>query len=222
MCVWGWPSPPRSPSLEAQEGTEKATEEGLEVPEEWHRIRASGLPDRHLKTLRELKDSQRHLLVYLATPPVVEVTRGKRSAGTLDAFDPSSAAWVEIPGGTFWMGAQKQDSDAPGYDPEAEDREAPVRQVTVSPFRLARHPVTNRQYAAYLQETGKEPPEHWLEGQVPEGKAEHPVVYVSWTDAVAFCHWFSRRLSRDGAVVRLPTEAEWEFAARGEPGRKYP
>lgn len=48
------------------------------------------------------------------------------------------------------------------------------------------------------------------------------MVHVSWTDAVAFCHWLSQRQGEKGPVVRLPTEAEWELAARGEKGRKYP
>lgn len=195
-----------------------------EAPAEWARIRASGLPERHLKVLRELTDRQRHLLVYFATPPAVEVPRERPTRGKRDLFDLTSGAWAEIPGGSFWMGAQKAKPDEPGHDPEAEDDESPVRRVTVSPFRLARHPVTNAEYATFVEKTGKEPPEHWEGGRIPEGKDEHPVVHVSWTDAVAFCEWLSRRISKHGdpQLVRLPTEAEWEYAARGEEGRKYP
>jgi serine/threonine-protein kinase len=84
--------------------------------------------------------------------------------------------------------------------------------------------VTNAEYAIFVEETGKEPPRHWEGGRIPAGKDEHPVVHVSWTDAVAFCEWLSRRISKDEDphLVRLPTEAEWEYAARGEGGRKYP
>ena len=215
--------------LEKQEAKTGEVEEGKEIPEEWGRIRASGLPQRHLKTLRELSERQRHLLIYLATPPAVEVTRERKRPGKRDLFDLDSGAWVEIPGGTFHMGAQKEDPQAPGYDPEAQDRELPVRRVTVSPFRLSRHPVTHAEYAVFVEDTDKQPPEPWENGRIPEGKEEHPVVHVSWPDAVAFCEWFSRRVAKqEGSEkeatrrIRLPREAEWELAARGTEGRKYP
>lgn len=208
---------------ESAEGErEAATSEG---PPEWVRLRASGLPERHLKILRQLNGRQRHLLVYFATPPAVEVSKKRSLTGKRDLFDLGSSAWVEIPAGSFSMGAQKASPGQPGYDPEADGAESPVRRVTLSPFRLARYPVTNVDYAVFVAETGKEPPEHWEAGRIPEGKGEHPVVQVSWTDAVAFCEWLSRRVSGEGDdehLVRLPTEAEWEYAARGEPGRRYP
>jgi formylglycine-generating enzyme required for sulfatase activity len=208
--------------LEREEPTEGEAGE-REAPAEWARIRASGLPERHLKVLRELTDRQRHLLVYFATPPAVEVPRERPTRGKRDLFDLTSGAWAEIPGGSFWMGAQKEKEGEPGYDPEADPEESPVRRVTVSPFRVARHPVTNAEYAVFVEETGKRSPMHWKGGRIPEGKDEHPVVHVSWTDAVAFCEWLSRRISKeDPHLVRLPTEAEWEYVARGEEGRKYP
>jgi len=122
------------------------------------------------------------------------------------------------------MGAQKDDGNAPGYDPQAVDRESPVRRVTLSPFTLARHPVTNAEYGVFVRDSGKEAPAHWEEGRIPEGKEDHPVVHASWKDAVAFCEWLSSRLSKDSEerVVRLPTEAEWEYAARGSEGRRFP
>lgn len=209
--------------LEREDGSEE--EAGAkQAPEEWARIRASGLPERHLKVLRELTDRQRHLLVYFATPPAVEVPKARPTSGKRDLFDLDSGAWVEIPGGIFWMGAQKDKPDGPGYDLEAHKDESPVRRVTVSPFRLSRHPVTNGEYGVFVKETQKEPPEHWKGGRIPEGKDEHPVVHVSWKDAAAFCEWLSRRISKGGEerLVRLPTEAEWEYAARGQQGRKYP
>jgi formylglycine-generating enzyme required for sulfatase activity len=77
----------------------------------------------------------------------------------------------------------------------------------------ARAPVTNAQYARFVVETGHEPPGHW-EHQIPPSEiADHPVVYVNWSDAAAYAEW---------AKVRLLTELEWEKAARGYDGREYP
>jgi len=156
--------------------------------------------------------------------PAVEVSKGRRMAGRRDLFDLESRAWVEIPRGTFWMGAQKDDPDAPGYDPEADPDEAPVHKVTVGPFSLARHPVTNAEYAVFVEEREKDPAEYWANGSIPQGKEQHPVVNVSWKDATEFSEWLSGRVSKveDEIEIRLPSEAEWEYAARGKEGRRYP
>jgi formylglycine-generating enzyme required for sulfatase activity len=84
---------------------------------------------------------------------------------------------------------------------------------------MGKHPVTNAQYAAFVQDTDHRKPEHWEDGKVPSSKEDHPVVYVSWRDAVAFCTWLSRETGRE---FTLPSEAEWEKAARGTDGQIYP
>ena len=72
-------------------------------------------------------------------------------------------------------------------------------------------PVTNAEYAQFVQATGAAAPAHWTKGKIPAGLETHPVVNVSWQTAVAYCNWLTKK---DGkAKYRLPTEAEWEIAA---------
>ena len=118
---------------------------------------------------------------------------------------PEVEAFVQIPAGWFQMGS------ADG----AED-EQPVHAVWVGGFELAVYPVTCRAYALFLGATGHEPPRDW---QIFSTIPDRPVVGVSWFDCQAYCRW---RASA-GAPVRLPTEAEWERAARGGvDGQQYP
>ena len=79
--------------------------------------------------------------------------------------------------------------------------------------------MTNAQYAAFVQATNHEKPRYWTEGQISAGQDDHPVVEISWDDAVAFSQWLSQET---GQVFGLPTEAEWEKAARGTDGLVYP
>ena len=98
----------------------------------------------------------------------------------------------------------------------------PEHTVTLPPFRIGKYPVTNRQYAEFLKrvKTQEEPPRvGWFLRRPPEGKLDHPVVGVSWQDASAYCVWLS---GETDCTYRLPSEAEWEKAARGEDGRRYP
>jgi serine/threonine-protein kinase len=120
---------------------------------------------------------------------------------------PMTFDWVTIPAGEFWMGSDKS------KDPLAHDDETPQHKVYLPTYRIARVPVTNAQYELFVAATGYQLPGHWQNGQIPNGKENHPVVYVSWHDAMAFCEW---------AGVCLPSEAEWEKAARSTDGRIYP
>jgi iron(II)-dependent oxidoreductase len=120
---------------------------------------------------------------------------------------------VRIPAGEFLMGSDLAKDENAGED------EQPQHRVYVSEFYIGKYPVTNEQYAAFINAMKHGAPDHWEQGKIPKGRENHPVVNVSWNDTVAFCEWLSRESSR---ACRLPTEAEWEKAARGTDGRIYP
>jgi formylglycine-generating enzyme required for sulfatase activity len=108
------------------------------------------------------------------------------------AVDPvEELDWVEVPAGSYPVGRDGGEHDV----------------VELEGFELARTPVTNAQYAAFVAEGGADPPPHW------PAPGDHPVTFVDWFEASAFCTW---------SGGRLPTEAEWEKGARGADGRRYP
>lgn len=87
------------------------------------------------------------------------------------------------------------------------------RLTYLPPFRIDRYPVTIGRYAKFLRETGRSAPAGWPGPDGPEGRADHPVTGVTWFDARAFAKWLGRT---------LPTEEQWEKAARGTDGRPWP
>lgn len=117
--------------------------------------------------------------------------------------------WVKIPPGTGWMGSN-----------HGRANERPLHQIKLDAFLIARVPITNAQYHLFLQATGHRAPQYWREDRPPRGLESHPVTYVSWHDALAYCLWLSRET---GKPVSLPSEAQWERAARGDKDqREYP
>ncbi len=146
--------------------------------------------------------------------------------------------WCEVPEGVFPMGSD------PHKDKLTRKNEQ-LHTVHLSAFRISRYPVTNAQYQSFVTDGGYT--KTWRECWSKEGwmwkeeKAQqgpntwggefdlpnHPVVMVSWYEAEAFCRWLTLRLREAGFLseqqeIRLPTEAEWEKAARGDDGRIYP
>ena len=104
-----------------------------------------------------------------------------------------------------------------GSDPAAEHApdpdEAPRCRVSCPAFRIGRAPVTNGEYRVFVEASGHPAPSHWPGGAIPAGRDLHPVTYVSWSDALTFCRW---------AGGLLPSEVQWERAARGDDARTWP
>ncbi len=140
--------------------------------------------------------------------------------------------WIEIPAGEFWMGSEK------GYN-----NEKPIHKVYLDRYGIAKTPITNAQYRLFVEATGQSAPRHWNDGNIPRGLESHPVVHVTWHEAIAYCQWLTEKIQEAGGkirvwregsveeefllpaacVVRLPSEAEWEKAARGAVDeREYP
>ncbi|MDX9955950.1 MAG: SUMF1/EgtB/PvdO family nonheme iron enzyme [Anaerolineae bacterium] len=109
--------------------------------------------------------------------------------------------WVEILAGEFWMGSE-----------QITDDEKPIHRVYLDRYWIAKTPVTNAQYRFFVEANGHQAPGHWENGKIPRGLENHPVVRVTWHDALAYCRWLSEVT---GKPITLPSEAEWEKAARG-------
>ncbi len=115
--------------------------------------------------------------------------------------------WVAVPAGRVPIGAGATPSD------RTQSTETPATTLDLPAFSISRTPVTNAQYALFVAATGHRAPAHWEAPSPTSRAASHPVTYVDWRDVSAFCAW---------AGVRLPSEAEWEKAARGVDGRPLP
>ncbi len=132
-----------------------------------------------------------------------------RSVKELVDHDPKlikQPAMVNIPAGRFWMGS-------PDRDNQAQTDEKPAHQVTLKAFMIGRYEVSFEEYDQFAASTGRPLPDDagW-------GRGKQPVIYVSWDDAVAYAAWLS---GKTGKNYRLPTEAEWEYAARGGTSSRY-
>ncbi len=123
---------------------------------------------------------------------------------------------IEIPAGKFKMGSTNADK-------MAEDSEKPQHEVNLPTFKIGKYPVTVAQFRRFVEASGYRP----TDPDCLQGVANHPVVYVTWYDARAYCQWLTGVWRKEGKIsrneeVRLPSEAEWEKAARGTDGRIYP
>lgn len=143
-----------------------------------------------------------------------------RSSRSLELL-PAPFAWIEIPSG---------DGSLTTSDP------AITLPIPTARYWIARYPVTNAQFARFLDAGGYHTPRWWTEAGWSQRQtsawtqprlwtdpqwngADQPVVGVSWFEAVAFCHWLK---DMTGEPITLPTEAQWQYAAQGDDGRLYP
>jgi len=179
-------------STRMTEMREKAT---YDLKEEDSRIRAAG-EDIFLHALNE-ENKERKSIGGSYTIPEAEALLDKRQWQEL-------ATTIIVPAGPFLMGTDSKSSDA---------QNRPLHRVSLPTYRIDKYLVTNAQYARFIAATGHRPPLDWKNGRIPEGELLYPVTLVNWYDAVAYAHW---------AGKRLPTEAEWEKAARGTDGRRWP
>jgi len=170
--------------------------------------RSTDLPDALKKLARrnalEISDTRFHYdvdrlietleKVLGVSEPAPPTPKVRRREKAAPARQPIEPEMVLIPAGEFLYGYDK-------------------KKVTLPEFWIDKTPVTNAEYARFVAVTGHRPPKHWEGKTPPDELRDHPVTYVSWHDAVAYGKW---------AGKRLPTEEEWEKAARGSDGRKYP
>ena len=127
-----------------------------------------------------------------------------------------------IPAGSFLMGCQRSPELTPKPDAGVAPEETPQHEVKLPAYRIGKYPISNVQYAEFIrQKKLQDVPKKagWFLREPPADKLDHPVIGVSWYDALAYCRWLSEQTGR---TYRLPSEAEWEKAARGEEGQIYP
>ncbi|MEK6617585.1 MAG: formylglycine-generating enzyme family protein [Nitrospirota bacterium] len=180
-----------------------------QLPDDEALLRLKGICETELSQ-PEAKDT---IMKWLKLAPQTHPERAKMLAllAKSQASKEDPTEWVLVPTGEFEMGAE----GAP-----AEADEGPKHRVSLDAFYIGKYEVTNRQYQTFVKVTGHRAPENedpkfsiWRGGMMLDGVADLPAINVSWDDATAYCKWVGGR---------LPTEAEWEKAARGTDGRTYP
>ena len=163
------------------------------------------------KSRRKLKKKKKFPILLVAaglaavTVAVLLLTKKKNSTRNNAQEVYNSIEWIDIPAGEFQMGDDFY---------EAVSDELLVHTVYLDSYKITRYELTFDQYDKFCDDTGKDNPddERW-------GRGTRPVINVSWKDAKAFCDWLSEKTGRD---IHLPTEAQWEKAARGTDQRRYP
>lgn len=201
---------------------------------------AMGLPESYVPAaieelsaeMEQLRGSSFEALVQQAESPSAPL-RVRLAAGSLLGWlgDPRTTVddphMITIPGGDVWIGlAHERVAEvaeayrAVGVLAAWIEKETPRFQVRLQPYRIAKYAVTNAEFLAFLKDTGSAwLPTSWRFGGYPLARANHPVYTLPPEAADDYARWLSRRTGR---TFRLPTEAEWEFAAAGPAQREFP
>ena len=199
------------------------------------------LSERNQRRVDHVRTCLRHALRNPEFPASERAAAGRTLAklgdSRVEVLDPLQMAWCEVPAGPFIMGSEDGDNDEkPQY----------IFDIPYT-YHIARYPVTNAQFHCFVDDGGSAHKPYWVEaashgrwkdGQLrnrtePDAYGEpfnlpnHPVVGITWYEALAFSRWLTEQLHAAGQlaadwIVRLPTEAEWEKAARGDEGQRYP
>ena len=145
------------------------------------------------------RGAQVHYTVIQQNPPSPEKPK--------QSYEPET---ILIPTGTFIMGSDTNEA-----------KEAPQHTLELLAYRLGIYPVTNAEFAHFIWQTGRVAAKEllWEGNQPPPDQLHHPVMGVTWLEALAYCQWLSQETERH---YSLPNEAQWEKAARGTDGRLYP
>ena len=160
--------------------------------------------------VEQVRENMRQIIN--ADPAPASSPEGARKSATLGMNQPlyyeksrlgdKPNEMILIPAGPFTKGTDNRLPD-----------EGPQHTVETDAYLIDKYEVTNLQYSKFNKETKRKSPSHFRNRTYPKGKADHPVVYVTWHDADAYCRW---------AGKRLPSDTEWEKAARGTDGRIFP
>jgi formylglycine-generating enzyme required for sulfatase activity len=195
---------------QCRNGLVEITEAMKTIPDDETLIRLKGVCETELQR-PEARDT---IMKWLKLAPQSHPERAKMLALLAKTQAPREAStdWILVPAGEIEMGAEG--------GPATPD-EGPKHKVSLDAFYIGTYEVSNRHYHAFVKATGRRNPENccdaryniWRGDTLLDGVGDLPVINVSWEDAVAYCKWIGGR---------LPTEAEWEKAARGTDGRTYP
>ena len=203
----------RQPAYSYYTYTDEDLEEWTRQEKEWGEYKEAEARERRAKREEEKKRKEAEERARHAAASNFPRVRAQESGLILQLAQGLWTTLVRVPAGEFIMGSD------PARDPAARGDEQPQHSIYLAEFHIGKYPITNVQYQVFMDATQPRKLASTAHWQSPPGKENHPAASISWDEAAAFCLWLSQET---GCIFRLPTEAEWEKAARGADGRLYP